>query len=474
MADDAAPTIAGGARLLVLANDDGRSFRTLLAGSEIEPTTLRDVDTAMDVLAGGRMDALVIAFDLATAPALDVLAQVLERWELPVLLYAPSGAISSSRATSLGAAAVLTEPLTAASLLYTVRSALAVTYADEPEPLPAHAAAPARDPREILLGESSAMKRVHELIGKVAPGIATVLVRGETGTGKELVARAIHGASDRATGPLVTIHCGALPDNLLESELFGYEKGAFTGADQRKEGRVDHAQGGTLFLDEIGDVTPAIQVKLLRLLQDRQYQRLGGREALAADVRFVAATHRDLDGMVKAGEFREDLFYRLNVVPLWVPPLRARKKDVELLARSFCERFATANQREGTQLGDDAMKRITRHRWPGNVRQLQNFIERLVVLHGGTVITAADVESELSGGSPFKTEGDLASRSITSMPSTSTPGSVVQLDEAVAKAERKAILAALHAAEGNRSQAARLLGVSRATFYNKLKDHDLP
>ena len=461
--------IAGGARLLILANDDGAAWRTLLAGSEIEATTLRDVETAFGVLESGRMDAVLISFALAAAPALDVLARIRERWDIPVLISAATGDISTGRAQALGAAAVVHDPPTAASLLLGVRSALAVSYAADPEPIerPVQSA-----PQDILLGDSKAMKRVHELIDKAAKGIATILIRGETGTGKELVARAIHAASDRSDGPLVTIHCGALPDNLLESELFGYEKGAFTGADNQKLGRVEHAEGGTLFLDEIGDVTPAVQVKLLRLLQDRAFQRLGGREMLKANVRFVAATHRDLDGMVKAGSFREDLFYRLNVVPLWVPPLRARKNDVGLLARYFCDVFAKANGRDNTSLSDDGLEKIMRHRWPGNVRQLQNFVERLVVLNGGRAITADDIKRELSGGSPFRTEGDMTSRSISSNPSSSD--AVVKLDEAVAKAERKALVAALTAAKGNRSQAARLLGISRATFYNKLKEHNLP
>lgn len=461
--------IAGGARLLVLANDDGAAWRTLLAGSEIEPTTIRDAATAFEVLEGGRMDALLIAFDWAALPALDVLGRVKSRWDVPVILFTQRKEISESRAKELGASGVLRAPATAASLLLAVRAALAVDYSADPEPLPTPAA---QRPRDILLGDSPAMRRVHELIEKVAPGIATVLVRGETGTGKELVARAVHAASDRSDGPLVTIHCGALPDNLLESELFGYEKGAFTGADTQKLGRVEHAEGGTLFLDEIGDVTPAVQVKLLRLLQDRAYQRLGGREMLSANVRFVAATHRDLDGMVKEGTFREDLFYRLNVVPLWVPPLRARKRDIGLLATYFCDEFAKSNRRAGTGLRPDALDVITRHRWPGNVRQLQNFIERLVVLHGGKAITVADVTAELSGASPFRTEGDLSSRSIST--SSASGSEVVRLDEAVAKAEKKALLAALAAAQGNRSQAARLLGISRATFYNKLKEHGLP
>ncbi len=470
--------ILGGVRLLVIANDDGASWRTLLAGSEVEATTLRDADTALKLLETGRMDAVLIAFDLKTAAALEVLSRIRARWELPVLLHAEAGAISADRADALGAAAVVHPAGGAASLLLAVRSSLALSYATDADPTVVHATheqpalKPRQSPQDILLGDSPAMNRVHELIGKAAKGVATILILGETGTGKELVARAVHATSDRAAGPLVTIVCGALPDNLLESELFGYEKGAFTGADAQKRGRVERADGGTLFLDEIGDVTPAVQVKLLRLLQDRAFQRLGGHQTLTANVRFVAATHRDLEGMVKEGTFREDLFYRLNVVPLWVPPLRARKKDIAMLSVHFCAVFAEANARHGTSLTSEAVEQLTKHRWPGNVRQLQNFIERMVVLSDTRQITAEDIRRELRTGSPFRTEGDLASRSISS--SAGEHAVVVRLDEAVATAERKAMVAALASARGNRSQAARLLGISRATFYTKLKQHDLP
>jgi two-component system response regulator AtoC len=462
-ADAADLAIAGGARLLVVTEDEEAAFwRALCAGSEIEPTIARDGPSAMAVAASGRMDAALVA---GRAPALETVERLRRAHpDMPVLLAADAAVLASARAQSCGAAETMTARPTAEVLLRTVRAALAVGYADDSEP-----------PGMLLLGNSPAMARVRELIGRAAPGLTTILIRGETGTGKELVARAIHAASERAGGPLATIHCGALPDALLESELFGYEKGAFTGADQRKLGRVELAQGGTLFLDEIGDVSPVVQVKLLRLLQERTFERLGGRETIRANVRFVAATHRDLDGMVARGEFREDLFYRLNVVPLWLPPLRARKGDVPLLARSFCEAFARQNSRTLTALSDEAVGVLEEQRWPGNVRQLANFVERLVVLHGGRTIEAPDVRRELSGGSPFHSESDASSRSISVARSSAREGAaVVPLDEALRRAERQALTAALHAARGNRSQAARLLGVSRATLYNKLKEHCLP
>jgi two-component system response regulator AtoC len=321
-----------------------------------------------------------------------------------------------------------------------------------------------------MIAGSPAMNVLLSLLKRAANGTATVLVRGESGSGKELVARQVHEWSPRKAGPFVKVHCGALPDNLLESELFGYEKGAFTGATARKPGRVDLAEGGTLFLDEIGDITPAVQLKLLRLLQERQFERLGGTETLTADVRFVAATHRDLEARVNQGQFREDLFYRLNVVSLWVPPLRERPTDIEALALHFCDLASRANGRAG-MLDADALDLLKQQPWPGNVRQLQNFIERLIVLAETPRISKREVHLELSRlATPHMA---LAAAGGFNLVESAPQSSVVELDAAVRKAERRALEKALKSAKGNRSVAARLLGISRRTLYNKLEEHEL-
>jgi two-component system response regulator AtoC len=322
-----------------------------------------------------------------------------------------------------------------------------------------------------MIAGAPAMSVLLSLLKRAANGTATVLVRGESGTGKELVARQVHESSPRRAGPFVKVHCGALPDNLLESELFGYERGAFTGATARKPGRVDLAEGGTLFLDEIGDITPAVQLKLLRLLQERQYERLGGTETLSADVRFVAATHRDLEARVHQGEFREDLFYRLNVVSLWVPPLRERAQDIEALSLHFCDVASKANGRPGAMLDADAIDLLRMQSWPGNVRQLQNFIERLVVLSDSPRISKRDVAAQLTTlASPTMS---LAAAGGFDPAETAPESTVVELEEAVKKAEKRALEKALKSANGNRSVAARLLGISRRTLYNKLDEHGL-
>jgi two-component system response regulator AtoC len=306
---------------------------------------------------------------------------------------------------------------------------------------------------EGMVGSAPALEEARALIRRAAATNSTVLILGETGTGKELAARAIHSLSPRARHPFVRLNCGALPETLIESELFGYERGAFTGAVARKPGRVELANGGSLFLDEVGELSLPSQVKLLRLLQEREFERLGGTDTLKADVRVVAATHRSLPDMVKQGTFREDLLYRLNVIPITLPPVRARPGDVAVLVRHFLGTLAPASGRPGARLLPEAFALLEQQPWPGNVRQLQNFMERLLVLAPSDAIGRADVERELTrgetGGAPVVTGESLDARRR--------------------DAERDAVEEALQKAKGNRSLAARLLGVSRRTLYNKLE-----
>jgi two-component system, NtrC family, response regulator AtoC len=311
-----------------------------------------------------------------------------------------------------------------------------------------------------LPGDSPAMQHCRQLLCRSARGASTVLLRGETGTGKELAARFVHAMSARAGGPFVRIHCAALPDTLLESELFGHEAGAFTGAVKRKPGRVELAEGGTLFLDEIGDVGLAMQVKLLHLLQDRQFSGLGSTESLVADVRFVAATHRDLEEMVAAGAFRADLYYRLDVVPVSLPPLRARSGDVPLLALRFLAEIARESDARDLRLDHEALALLAAYSWPGNVRQLRNFVERMVVLRNGPVLGAAEVLAQLRPPVPEAGAG-------VATPPAPAPSSGLLAGRRRA-AERQALDDALVAARGNRTVAARLLGISRRTLYKKL------
>jgi two-component system response regulator AtoC len=346
--------------------------------------------------------------------------------------------------------------------LFTVREQIAASARAEVSPA-AHACA-------AVSSGSRAMNEVRDLIRRAAVSTATVLVRGESGTGKELVARAIHDGGPRAQAPFVKIHCGALPDTLIESELFGYEKGAFTGAASRKPGRIELAEGGTVFLDEIGDVSPVVQVKLLRLLQDREFERLGGTQTLKLTARIVAATHQPLEDLIKAQKFREDLFYRLNVLPIWMPALRDRATDIAALARHFCRAFGDANGRGPLALAGDAIAILQRQAWPGNVRELQNFIERLVVLSDGDALTAADVARELARRPPAAGASPVARPAADRRPAGAA---VATLESSRRDAEREAIVTALEESANNRVMAARLLGISRRNLYRKLGEHGL-
>jgi two-component system NtrC family response regulator len=302
---------------------------------------------------------------------------------------------------------------------------------------------------EELLGVSPAMRQIFTVIQRVARTDATVLIEGESGTGKELIARAIHQRSPRRTHPFVAINCGAIPDTLLESELFGHEKGAFTGAHVQRKGRLELADGGTLFLDEIGELSPMLQVKLLRVLQERAIERLGGRTLISLDLRVIAATNRNLRTQLEQGLFRQDLYYRLSVVTLQVPPLRQRPEDIVLLAHTFLRRLA-AQHRRRVRLSPDALRALTAYGWPGNVRELENRIARAVIMSRGREITPQDLELE----APV-------------VPSTPP------LREARAQAERQALLDALTRHRGNISHAARDLRVSRPTLHALLEKHQL-
>ncbi len=315
---------------------------------------------------------------------------------------------------------------------------------------------------ENIVGESGAMKEIFEVVQQVAPTRATVLLSGESGTGKELIARAIHQLSPRAKQPLVIVHGAALAPTLLESELFGHEKGAFTGAHERRIGRFEQAQGGTLFLDEIGEIDAAIQVKLLRFLGERTFERVGSNKTMTADVRLVAATNKNLEGLVKAGGFREDLFFRLRVVEIHLPPLRERSEDIPLLAQRFLREFVEENNKPINGFTPDALERLMNYSWPGNVRELRTAIEHAVVLCRGEKISARDLPRQVSEGG----SGDPGGR-------TDETQVFARNDLTVKEAEKQLIIHALKETNGNRTLAAKKVGMSRRTFHRKLHTYHL-
>jgi len=297
-----------------------------------------------------------------------------------------------------------------------------------------------------MIGDSPAMREVYDLMDRVGRSDATALIRGESGVGKELVAHAIHQRGHRAPKPYIKVNCAALPETVIESELFGHERGAFTGALTQRKGRFELASGGTMFLDEVGDFSPATQIKLLRVLQEKEFERVGGMETIGADVRVIAATNRDLEALVNRGEFRQDLYYRLNVFSIRVPPLRERKADIPLLAEFFMERCAGANAKPVGRIAPPAMDRLVAHRWPGNVRELENCIERAVLMTDDGVIQPVHLPPSLrdAADDPVALRGTLS--------------------ETLESVERSLILNALKAARGNRAKAARTLGITERTM----------
>jgi two-component system response regulator AtoC len=462
-------------KLLIVDADATRAeeLRALLAAEHIDSHrvgTLADALTAVDAEA---CDLVIGELELPGAGGPDFVRALCERYpEIPlVLTTSEASAEQGLESLRAGALDLIFRPVRREQLLFVLQKAMAAAErrTEHSPPLSVR--------EQTVFGESSSIQLACATMRRAALSNATVLVRGESGTGKELFARAIHDLSARAKEAFVKIDCAALPENLLESELFGYERGAFTGAVSRKPGRVELAERGTLFLDEIGELSASLQAKLLRLLQDREFERLGGTRVVKVDVRVLAATHRDLETMTERGEFRQDLFYRLNVIPLWLPPLRARRADIDELARHFCARFAAANGKPGLVLDPSALAALREQRWPGNIRQLQNFIERLVVLNDGPVLTEQHVRDELSRHVRFTTQaGTNRATSASALPASIPPDStsrVGPLETELRAAERRALVKALKHTGGNRTHAARMLGVSRSTLYVKLQDHDL-
>ncbi|MCW5963198.1 MAG: sigma-54-dependent Fis family transcriptional regulator [Bryobacterales bacterium] len=399
-----------------------------------------------------RADLILSDLRLPGMDGLELLSRIrLTNSVSPVILMTAFGTVESAvEAMRQGANDFLTKPFSLDHLTSVVERALEVrALRDENRKLREELGH--RYDLENIIGRSAPMQEVFQLVMRVAAAKSTVLIAGESGVGKDLIARAIHYHSPRRERPFVKINCTSIPENLMESELFGYDKGAFTGASTSKPGKFEEANSGTVFLDEIGDVTPSVQVKLLRILQERQFERLGSNKTVSIDVRVIAATNQDLRAALEQGTFREDLFYRLNVVPINMPPLRKRKEDIPFLAEYFLQKYSREAGRPMESITDEALRVLETHHWPGNVRELENVIERAVVLTRGKRLDAADIRID-----------DLQRRPAASEDQFLPPG--MTLDEY----ERYLIQEALRRAEGNKSQAARLLGLTRNAFRYRL------
>ena len=406
---------------------------------------------ALDLILQGGVDILVTDLRLPVMDGVELLKRTKAAdQEMEVILITGHGTVEVAvEAIKEGAYDFITKPVKKAQLLHAVEKASERQYLSR-ENKELRSQLSQSGTRRFVYA-SAEMRNIARMIEQVAPSTATVLITGDSGTGKEVIADAIHAASPRRGKPLIKVSCAALPETLLEAELFGYEKGAFTGANARKEGRFELANGGTLFLDEIGEISPAVQVKLLRVLQDQKFERLGGTRTIDADVRILAATNKDLQKEVEERRFREDLFYRLNVISIRIPSLRERKDDIQLLAMHFLKTYADRNQKNVEGFSEDAMLALTSYDWPGNVRELENAIERAIVFTSGAVVPLSVLPQNVS------TFGD-SKHSLT-----------FKIGTPLRELERKAIEITLQHARGDKNLAARLLGVATRTIYRHLE-----
>ncbi|MDT8435564.1 MAG: sigma-54 dependent transcriptional regulator [Gemmatimonadota bacterium] len=444
---DAAP------RILVVEDEDNVRdlLLTVLGENGYRVEAVRTGEEGLQQLDSQLYDLVLLDLNLPGMHGLNVLgAGPALQTDAQFIVMTAFGSIDSAvEAMKLGAVDFIKKPFRTEELLHVLARAMEeLELKREVAQLRSQSSSGVRS---YLVGKSQAMQRVLGLIERVAPTRANVLITGDTGTGKELVARAVHELSGRSRRPFVAINCSALPETLLESEMFGHMKGSFTGAVQSKRGLFEEAQGGSIFLDEISTVTEPVQIKLLRVLQERKVTRVGGREPIAVDFRLIAATNRDLGELVEKGEFREDLFYRLNVFPVRVPPLRERRDDVPLLAQHFRQRFAEENDLEPPDIPPKTMARLMAYDWPGNVRELENFIERAVIMHAG----ARAIPFEPPGQRPDPERNML------------TRAREEKWD--LERLEREYILEILEQTQWHQSSAADALGISRRTLYRKLR-----
>jgi len=443
----------------VLVVDDETNARAALA------ELLRDAGYTVETAADGfkalaKLETFapdVLVTDLKM-PGLDGISLMRKAQELDpetaAIVMTAYGAVDTAvEAMRRGASDYLTKPINVEELTIVLERVIERRRLRE-EALQLRERLSAKDRMENITGSSPPMQRVFETIRQIAPSRASVLITGESGTGKELVAAAIHEHSPRAARPFVKLHCSALAETLLESELFGHEKGSFTGAMARRDGRFQQADGGTLFLDEIGDISPGVQVKLLRFLQEREFERVGGNQTIKVDVRIVAATNRNLSELVREGKFREDLYYRLNVVSVDLPPLRARPSDIPLLAMHFLKKFAKENARDIRGFTDEALEQLAHYGWPGNVRELENTVERAVVVCRGDEIRQEDLSRNVAWAKRNLADG------VPQIPGAS-----------LAEIERYAILTTLEHTGGSTSRTAEILGISPRKVQYRLREY---
>jgi DNA-binding NtrC family response regulator len=450
-------------KLSILVVEDGKSQREMLceflSDQGFDVSDADRGDKALERVKNDYFDLLLLDFKMPGMDGMQVLEEVKHiNPEIDVIMMTAYGTVETAvKAMKTGAADYITKPIELEELIILIEKiSERRTLLRENEALREELRGKGITTDQIIY-ESTAMDEVINLAGRVANSNATILIQGESGTGKELVARLIHTLSPRSQKPMITVNCAALPENLLESELFGHEKGAFTGASQRRIGRFEEADGGTLFLDEIGELSPSVQVKLLRFLQEREFQRIGGNSTIRTDIRIVTATNRDLDAKIGEGTFREDLFYRLNVVTIEIPPLRERKEDIPPLIDHFLNRFAAENGKRLQGTDSETRDLLLKYDYPGNVRELENIIERAVVITRGEVVSSRDLP--FSRSSPDDAKSEMTA--------------TLSLKTSLERLEHQMIKDAMTQTKNHQSRAAGLLGISERTLRYKLKKYDL-
>lgn len=464
-------------RILVIDDDDQlrKSFQKLLAEEGYTVESAASGEHGLEKLESAPPDLVVLDMRLPGMNGIQTYEAIHAiDPKLPVIIMTAYGTTDSAiEATKLGAFDYILKPFEIPDMLAVISQALAAgRFMRAPVALNV---APQNTEEEAIIGRSKPMQEVYKAVGRVASADATVLIRGESGTGKELVSRAIYQHSLRAAKPFMVINCVAIPESLLESELFGYEKGAFTGAVHRRIGKIEQANHGTVLLDEIGDMPFNIQSKILRLLQEKSVERLGGRETIPVDVRIIAATNRDLESALSAGRFREDLYYRLKVVTINLPPLRERPEDLPLLVDYFLARYSRELGIDNPGISTAALARLTAHQWPGNVRELANTIQKSLIFNRGTPIRPEDIDQAISarngsGAEPQSAEHVIRGWIHDSLKSKASPGVYDRLMDQFASI---IVSEALVISDGNRSRAARLLGLSRPTLHAKIEKYGL-
>jgi len=455
----------------VLIVDDEKHTREGLRqalAENYDVTVAANADEAFNLLDSQPYDVVLTDLRMPGKSGLKVIDPALSLSQRPaVLMLTAYGNIETAvEAMKRGAVDFLAKPVNIERLEVLIQRALK-TRTLEVEVRQLHERLDEKFNFEGIIGGSGPLREVIERVRLVAPSRATILIEGESGTGKELIAQAVHQASPRARGAFVAVHCAALSENLLESELFGHERGAFTGATERRVGRFESADGGTLFLDEIGEISVSTQVKLLRFLETRAIERVGGSKPLELDVRLVAATNRDLETMVRQGRFREDLFFRLNVIRIRMPPLRERADDIPLLLAHFIRQFSAENAVPALTVEPGALRTLQRYPWPGNIRELRNFSENAVVLRRGGSLTEYDLEARFRGDTPVTA---LAPLEVLVAPGAVAAASATPAAPSLSVEEngKRLLREALLKARGNRTRAAALLGLSRRTLHRKL------